>query len=97
MPNDTPVTQEYLKIENCSFAGGAARQEGPWMKFQSVLLGVFFCLAAQSAGPPGRIAQLANPSDSKAQQVTGCLDDEMVKIASLQPGGSDLGIGYTCH
>jgi hypothetical protein len=58
---------------------------------------VFFRLAAQSAGPPGQIAQLASPSDSKAQQVTGRLDDQMVKIASLQFGGSDLGIGYNCH
>jgi hypothetical protein len=28
---------------------------------------------------------------------TVCLHHQMVKIASLQSGGSGLGIGYTCH
>lgn len=59
MPSGAPVTQEYPKIGNCSCASEAARQEGPWMKLRSVLLGAFFRLAAQSAGPPGRIGQLA--------------------------------------
>jgi hypothetical protein len=70
------------------------------MKFQVVLPGVLFCLAAQAAGQPGQGAPTPKQSASKAQQsLTGCvdeqdgqyvlLDDQMLKITSLQSAGSD--------
>lgn len=70
------------------------------MKFQVVLLGVLFCLAAQAGGKPSQGAPTQNKSGSRAQQsLTGCmdeqdgqyvlLDDQMLKITSLQSASSD--------
>ena len=70
------------------------------MKFQIVLLGIFFCLAAQAASKPGQDAPTPGQSAPKASQsLTGCvdeqdgqyilLDNQMLKIANLQSEGSD--------
>ena len=57
----------------------------------------------ETGGVCSRIRLTTSPVMAKVSvqilspMVTGCLDDQMVKIASLQSGGSDLGIGYTGH
>lgn len=68
------------------------------MKF--ILLGILLCLSALAAGKPSQGAPTPNKSASRAQQsLTGCIDeqdgryvllnDQMLKIASLQSANSD--------
>jgi hypothetical protein len=69
------------------------------MKFQVVLLGVLICLAAQAAGRPGQGATTSESVSTAPQTLTGCvderngqyvlLDNQMRKIARLQPAGPD--------
>jgi hypothetical protein len=71
------------------------------MKFQVVLPGVLFCLAAAAGNKPSQVdAPAMNQSAPTAQgALTGCideqdghyvlLDDHMVKITNLQSAGSD--------
>jgi hypothetical protein len=70
------------------------------MKFHVVLLSVFMCLAARTAGTPNQGAPAPNKSAPIAQQsLTGCideqdghyvlLDDQMLKITGLQSSDSD--------
>lgn len=69
------------------------------MKFQVVLLGVLFCLAAPAAGIFDQGATTDKSVSRAPQSLTGCmdeqggqyvlLDDQMQKIASLQPAGPD--------
>jgi hypothetical protein len=69
------------------------------MKFQVVLLGVLFCLAAPAAGIPNQGVATDKSVSRAPQSLTGCVDeqggqyvllnDQMRKIASLQPAGPD--------
>jgi hypothetical protein len=70
------------------------------MKFQVALLGVLICMVAQTAGNRSQSTPTPSKSAPTAQQsLTGCideqdghyvlLDDQMVKITSLQSAGSD--------
>jgi len=69
------------------------------MKFQVVLLGVLFCLAAPAAGILDQGVATDKSAPRAQRSLTGCvderggqyvlLDDQMRKIASLQPAGPD--------
>ena len=69
------------------------------MKFQAVMLGVLFCLAARAGDGPSQAAPTSKSVPAAQLSLTGCideqygqyvlLDDQMLKIASLQSAGSE--------
>ena len=69
------------------------------MQFRIAILGVLFCLAAQAANVPGQSAQTSKTAPQAQQFLTGCvaqqagqfvlLDDQMLRITSLQVAGTD--------
>jgi len=79
------------------------------MKFQAVMLGVLFCLAARAADGPSQAAPTSKSVPAAPTSLTGCideqygqyvlLDDQMLKITSLESAGSakDVFAKYVGH
>lgn len=79
------------------------------MKFQIILLGVLFCLAADVAGQPSQGAPTTKSVPVAQQSLTGCIDEQfgqyilldglMRKITGLQSAGpnNDVFAKYVGH
>jgi hypothetical protein len=79
------------------------------MKFQVVMLGVLFCLAADVAGQPNQGGPTSKPVSAAQQSLTGCIDEQfgqyvlldgqMLRMARLQSAGpnQDVFAKYLGH